>query len=395
MEPSVSPTTPAPGLAGLFAAYFRVGLTSFGMAILQELRATTLRRGLLSEREIEEGIALVQLYPGPVMVDLVAFIGYRRRGVRGALAAVAGFLMPATLLMLVLSSAYRHYGDLPAVAALLPGLGALVVGVILNVTLDLAQKHLKGRTEALLALVAFALGTLGGDLLWAVAVGIATGAWRWRHARDPSILPQTGPLPWRRLLAPTLLGAGLIVLALAAAWDARPQSQLLVTFMQIGAIAFGNGSTILPIMQQAVVAEHHWLDPTQFSAAIALGQITPGPILNSATFVGYQVAGLAGALVSTFAIFAPSVVMTMAFTEIFAHVRHLAPVRGAIRGVMAGFVGMLAWVTVNLGEQAFTQPGTLLLAATALVALRYLRWDTLRVFGLGLLAWAACQQGFA
>lgn len=381
-----------PKLVALFGAFFHVGLTSFGMAILQELKAKTLRRGFLTEREIEEGIALVQLYPGPIMVDLVAFIGYRRRGVRGALCAVGGFLLPALLLMLGLSAAYRRYGDLPAVAALLPGLGALVVGVILNVTLDLAQKNLKGRPEALLALFAFTLGALGGDMLWAVLVGIAAGAWRWRHARDASIVPHPGPLPWRRLIAPALLGVGLLAMALMAAWDSRPLSQLLLTFMKIGSIAFGNGSTILPIMQQAVVTEHHWLDPAQFSAAIALGQITPGPILNSATFVGYQVAGLAGALVSTFAIFAPSVLMTMAFTEIFTHVRHLAPVRGAIRGVMASFVGMLAWVTVSLGEGVFTQPVTFILAAGALVALRYLRWDTLRVFGIGLLAWVAWQQ---
>lgn len=384
--------TSAPSLRDLFGAFFRVGLTSFGMAILQNLKTMALRRGFVSDQEIAEGLALVQLYPGPIMVDLVAFIGYRRRGAAGAIAAVSGFLLPAMLLMLALSAAYRQYGNIPAVASLLPGLGALVVGVVLNVTLDFAQKNLKGGVDALLALFAFALGAFGSNMIWGVLVGIVTGAVRWRREQDEAVTPLSGPLPWRRLVPAAILGSGLVALALVAAWDAQPLAQLLLAFLKIGAIAFGNGATILPIMQQAVVTEHHWLDPTQFSTAIALGQITPGPILNSATFVGYQVAGLAGALASTFAIFAPSIVLTMIFTELFTHVRHLAMVRGAIRGVMASFVGMLAWVTISLGQHAFVQPMAYVLATSALVSLRYFRWDTLRVFGFGLLAWAAWQR---
>jgi chromate transporter len=142
-------------------------------------------------------------------------------------------------------------------------------------------------------------------------------------------------------------------------------------------------------MQQAVVDEHHWLSGPQFAAAIAFGQITPGPMLNSATFVGYQVAGLSGALVATVAIFAPSVVMTMIFTELFVHVRHLAVVRAAIRGVMAAFVGMLAWVAISLGFYVSTQPAAWALVATTLLGVRALKWDTLAVFGIGLLFWVA------
>ncbi|MDZ7812946.1 MAG: chromate efflux transporter [Ideonella sp.] len=381
-----------PSLLELFGAFFRVGLTSFGMAILQSLKQMSLRRGFVSEAEIEEGLALVQLYPGPLMVDLVAYIGYLRRGPWGALAAAAGMLAPATLMMLVLAALYQRYGTLPAVVAMLPGLGALVVGVVLNVTLDFAQKNLNGHADALLALLAFSMGALGGNMVWVVGIGIAAGAVMWRHQQGDKIEKSNASLPWRRLALPSLMGSLLVALAVSALLWPGPSSALLLTFMKIGSIAFGNGATILPIMQQAVVVEHQWLDPAQFSAAIALGQITPGPILNSATFVGWQVAGLAGALAATFAIFAPSIVMTMIFTELFTHVRHLAAVRGAIRGVMASFVGMLAWVTISLGQHAFAQPMAWVLVGAALVALRYLKWDTLRVFGLGLLVWAAAIQ---
>jgi len=381
-----------PTLAALFGAFFRVGLTSFGMAILQNLRTAALRRGFVSEAEIEEGIALVQLYPGPIMVDLVAFIGYRRRGPWGAIFAVAGFLLPATVLMLVLAAAYRRYGDLPQVAAMLPGLTALVIGVVLSVTLDIARKNVTRRKDVLLALLAFTVGALGGNMLWAVTAGIGIGAAGWRHEADHAVAKVTAALSWRRLGPPLLLGAGLVVIAFALAFTSGSgdgPGDLALVFMKIGSIAFGNAATILPVMQQAVVEQHRWLDGPQFAAAIAFGQITPGPMLNSATFVGYQVAGLAGALASTAAIFAPSVVMTMIFTELFAHVRHLAPIRAAIRGVMAAFVGMLAWVGISLGQPLADRPVAWLFVAATVVALRTLKWDTIRLFAVGLLLWAA------
>jgi len=347
------------------------------------------RRGFVREAEIEEGIALVQLSPGPIMVDLVAFIGYRRRGVPGALCAAAGFILPATVLMLVLATAYRQYGDLPAVAALLPGLIAFVVGVVVHVTLDMGRKNLAGPRDGVLALLAFAIGATGGNMLWAVAGGIIFGALGWRTASDKVVAPAAEPLSWRRLALPLLCGGALVGAALA--WVAHPGalSDIGLTFMKIGSIAFGNAATILPIMQQAVVDEHRWLTGPEFAAAIAFGQITPGPMLNSATFVGYYVAGLPGAVLATAAIFSPSIVMKMVSTEIFVHVRHLAPVRAAIRGVMAAFVGMLAWVVVSLAGYMADRPVAWVLVAVTLFTVRFLKWDMLKVLGASLLLWTA------
>jgi chromate transporter len=170
-------------------------------------------------------------------------------------------------------------------------------------------------------------------------------------------------------------------------------SDIGLAFLKVGAIAFGNGATILPVMQQMVVDEQHWLTGPEFAAAIAFGQVTPGPILNSATYVGYQVAGLGGALVATVAIFAPGITFTMIFAELFVHVRHLAPVRAAIRGVMAAFVGMLAWVVVSLGLHIADRPAAWVLVAATLFAVRFLKWDMLRVLGASLLLWEALLYG--
>jgi chromate transporter len=153
-------------------------------------------------------------------------------------------------------------------------------------------------------------------------------------------------------------------------------------------VAFGNGSTILPVLQQDVVGLHHWLTPQAFAAGVGFGQVTPGPFLITASFVGFQVAGWWGGILSAVAIFAPSVAMTVVAAEVYPSLRHLAPVRGAIRGIMAVFVGLLATVVLSLGRQVLPVPAALVLSAGALVAVRSFRWNLLAVFGAGLALWA-------
>lgn len=164
---------------------------------------------------------------------------------------------------------------------------------------------------------------------------------------------------------------------------------LTLGFLKIGAVAFGNGMTIMPLLQAEAVDLHGWLSVREFADGIALGQVTPGPFLITAAFVGYKVDGVLGAALGTFAIFAPSFAMTLLFARLFGQVRHLAPVRGAVKGVLASFVGMLALVTLQLGQLALTGPAPLVLAGGAFVGVRYLRWPLAELFAVGPLAWAA------
>lgn len=252
----------------------------------------------------------------------------------------------------------------------------------------MGRKNLARPRDGVLALLAFAIGALGGNMLWAVLGGALVGAANWRQASDKGIVPTTEALNWRRLSLPLLCAAGLLVVALVLTLRPGITSEIGLAFLKVGAIAFGNGATILPVMQQMVVDEQYWLSGPEFAAAIAFGQVTPGPILNSATYVGYQVAGL----VATLAIFAPGITFTMICAELFVHVRHLAPVRAAIRGVMAAFVGMLAWVVVSLGLYIADRPAAWVLVAATLFAVRFLKWDMLKVLGASLMLWAAALQ---
>ncbi len=163
---------------------------------------------------------------------------------------------------------------------------------------------------------------------------------------------------------------------------------MALSFFKIGSVAFGNGATIMPLIQADAVTHYHWLTQSQFADGIALGQITPGPFLITAAFVGYKLGGVGVALLATFAIFAPSFAMTLVFTEVFEHLHTLAWVRGALAGILAAFVGLLAVVTLQLGSVTGGRAGLLTLAAAAFVAVRFFKLDVLWVFGGGLGLWA-------
>ena len=181
------------------------------------------------------------------------------------------------------------------------------------------------------------------------------------------------PLRMKRLVAPLAVCGALLGIAIYSWLNPSPVNDVIAVFMKIGAIAFGNGYTILPLIQKAAVVEHHWLTTSQLGAAIGIGQFTPGPILNVATFAGYFAAGVLGALAARIAIYAPSFGMTLVAAGAYHRFRHVASIRGAIQGVLAAFVGLLLMVLVRLGEHALTGPLAIAVALLAFVALRYLK----------------------
>jgi chromate transporter len=346
----------------------------------------------------------VQLYPGAMMVDLVAYVGYRIRRVSGALAATAGFIAPALVLMLGLSWLYATYGAAPGVAAFVVGLDSIVVGVLASIAIDFALQYARDILPALLALVGFTVAVSGANALLAVGAGLVLGALALRSSAPREAVPAAPGHPAtsaaeaadgaaeasiapRRLALALLPGLAVVLAALVAAASGGTLAALYLDMTRIGAVAFGNGSTITPILQQDAVEGRHWLTLSAFTVAVAFGQLTPGPFLISATFVGYQVAGLWGGLLATLGIFAPSVAMTTVAAEIYPLLRRWAWVRGAVAGIMAVFVGLLAGVALTLGRPILGSPGALVLLGAAFVAIRVARWNLLLVFGAGLAAW--------
>lgn len=378
--------SPVP-LRTIFLAFLEIGLTAYGMAILQKLRALVIRRGWLTEEETSEGLAMVQLYPGPIMVDFTAYVGYRLRGVPGALAATLGFVLPAGVLVTALSAAYFAGGELPWVHKLFLGLEALVIGVLANVTLNLGQQAIKGRIELFIALAAFIalLFKVNAVLVSLAALGLGALAISRRGAASPAPATATSR---RRLIAVMTLVMVIVASAIAARLFGTPLGQLVVSLFKIGSVAFGSGMAIIGVMQAEVVQAHGWVSQREFLDGLALGQITPGPVLLTAAFIGYKLGGVLGAALATFAIFAPSIAMTLVFTEVFGRIKHLQRVRGALAGVLAAFVGLLAATLWQLGHVALDSPLLLAFAAAAFVAARGFKLDIGWVLGGGLAVWA-------
>jgi chromate transporter len=372
----------------IFSSYLLVGLTAFSMAILQKLKSLVMRNKWLSEEDMNEGLALVQMYPGPLMVDFTAYVGYKLRGVPGAIIATLGFILPSFLMMIGLSSLYFAAANLSWIHLIFSGLEALVVGVILNVTLDLGAKTLKGKIEAVIALLAFAVLLFKVNAIWVVLASLVLGALFIRPELKGPVIPHSkSSTPLRKWISIAIVA--FVVLAVAAfAWSLKSTNGLLaLSLFKIGSVAFGNGTTIIPLIQADVVDVHHWLTMNQFVDGIALGQITPGPFLITATFIGFKMGGILGATLATFAMFSPSFVMTLVFTELFVHVRNLKAVRGALAGVLASFTGMLAVVILQLSNATMKTPASFAFAAAAFIAVRWFKMDVIFVFAGGLVLW--------
>lgn len=389
--------TPAPGeprqrgeaLSTIFLTFLWIGLTAFGFAILQKLKATVKRRQWLTEEEIDEGLAMVQLYPGPTMLDFTTYVGYRLGGVPGAVMATTGFVMPSFFLMLGLSAVYFTFGGLPWVHALFLGLEALVVGVVFQVAMDFGQRALKGPVQAVVALAAFTATLFKLNAILVVLTALAVGAIWLRPGGGGQVHRNGLPTQGKRMgvgrwAAITAVVVAVLAVAGSCLASGSEVGKMGLSFFKIGSVAFGNGMTIIPLIQAEVVGVHSWVTMHQFADGIALGQVTPGPFLITAAFVGYKIGGVGASALATFAIFSPSFAMTLAFTEVLSRVKDLKAVRGALAGVLAAFVGLLSVAVLQLGQVGLSGPLSLAMAASAFVAVRYLKWDVAWVFLAGL-----------
>jgi len=364
----------------IFAAFVRLGATAFGgPAIVAHLRADLVdRRRWLSDQAFADGLALCQMIPGATMVQLATYAGRRIGGGPGAVAAAVGFVLPSFVAMTVLTALYLQTGSLPVVRTVFRGLGALVVALVLNATLSLGQVTLRewqGGVLAALALLALALkvgvvAVAGGVAALALLIypRRASGPQRRGLPRDPAAAE--APVVTMSRRGWTVAAAvGIVLLVGPLPWNPR-LSQLDLVLMKLSVLAFGGGFPLIPLMQHDIVDRLQWLTVGEFMDGVALGQVTPGPILITATFVGYRVGGLAGAITATLAVFLPSFLILMAVAPHFDRLKSLEAAQTMIRGVLAGFVGLLLFVLYQFARASLVDWRTWALAAGALVALR-------------------------
>ncbi|PYN18002.1 MAG: hypothetical protein DME05_02510 [Candidatus Rokuibacteriota bacterium] len=367
------------------AQLLRIGATAYGgpaiMGIMQaELQE---KRGWVSKERFVEGLSLVNMLPGATAAQLSIFLGYARGGWWGGLLAGLCFVVPGFLVLLALTVGYAAFGATPLLRGALYGLGPVVLGIYVVAIYRLGKVAMSTRSQIVIA-VAAATAALTTPLGVAWILLLAGGAGLWLfHSRR-----------WGTA-ALAALAVGLAVVHVVSRWTPAPGAaeagdapgaglvQLATFLLKVGALTFGGGLTMIAFIQEHVVAQFQWLTPQEFIDGLALGQLTPGPVLLVAAYVGYKVAGIGGAAVGGAAAFLPSFVMMLALLPVFDRVRTLVWTRAALRGIAPGVIGVLAVSLVRLSPHALPDLVAVATLIVTVVVLLVWRVATLKIMLLG------------
>jgi chromate transporter len=368
-----TPQRPARPLREVLAVMLKLGTIAFGgpavhVAMLRD--ETVRRRHWLEDAEFLDLFGAVSVLPGPSSTQLAIVLSRRRAGWAGLLLGGACFILPAMAIVLAMAWAYVRYGTTPTGGGVLYGVGPVVIALVVVAVWELAHGRVaRHREQGWLAMVGLAAVGVGALAAYLVGVNVLV------------ILAAAGLLVtlvanWRRLRpASRCLPAVLPVELLAAAVPARRHpglAAITVEFLKLGVVVFGSGYVLLAFLRRDLADGLGWLDTRQVLDAVIAGQITPGPVFTTATFLGYLLGGVPAAVVATAGIFLPSFVMVAALEPLVGRIRR-SPWTGAVLdGVTMGALGLMAGVTIDLGRTAITDPLTAVVAVAALVVV--LRW---------------------
>lgn len=336
----------------VLAVFLKIGALGFGVAAIWGLIQAEVqeRRRWLTKERFVEGLALVQALPGATALQMCVFTGYQRAGLWGGLLAGVGFVLPAFAIMLALTALHSAYGALPFLRDAFYGLGPVVLGIFAVAVWKLGRNAIKDRFAILMALAAIAALALtpigpAGTFLLAGCIGVAV-----HHSLRAGL--GSGAVVITALAAEHFLVSGLGVPSIGADAASGSLWDIGVFFFKVGALTFGGGLTIIAFIQDQVVNQLQWITAEEFLDGLAIGQVTPGPVIMLAAFVGYKVAGVAGAAVAAGAIFLPSFVLLMSILPWLERFRALAWVRAAMRGISPAVVGAIALTVVHLAPTA-------------------------------------------
>jgi chromate transporter len=359
-----------PPLALLLFSFLRMGITAFGgPAMIAYIRKMAVgKKQWLDGESFQDGVALCQTIPGATVMQMAAYIGLKARGVPGAIASYIGMIFPAFLLMLALSFVYSRMHGLPAVISTFSGLQAVIVAVVANATLSFGKTALKTWKSVLVALVAAGLFGLMANpvliLLLAALLGMLL------NGRQPTPQKASHQDSMQQTTVPLLVFVLTSVAGFSLLFFFQKELfHLAVLMTKIDLIAFGGGFASVPLMFHEIVEVRSWMDGPTFLNGIVLGQFTPGPIVITATFVGYLVAGIPGALIATVAIFLPSFLILIGVAPWFDKMRRSPWFARAIGGILCSFVGLLFTVTIRFGLNVHWDWPHVVLAAAAFAAL--------------------------
>lgn len=377
-------------LAGLF---FRLGATAFGgpAAHIAMMRDEVVRRReWMSDAEFLDLLGATNLIPGPNSTEMAIHIGHRRAGVAGLLIAGSAFIVPAAAITLVLGWLYVRYGARPEAGWLLYGVKPVVIAIVGHAIFGLAPAAARTpRLWAVGAAVATAVALGANEIVALLVTGAATAA---LAAVERAQGTGGGSAMSALLLAPAMLG----VVAIPAAAAAAPVSSagLFWVFAKIGSVLFGSGYVLLAFLDAELVERLGWMSQGQLIDAVAIGQLTPGPVFTTATFVGYLLAGNAGALAATCGIFLPAFVFVAASAPLVPRLRESWLAAAFLDGVNVASLALMVVVAVQLLGAAIVDVTTAaLLVASAVLLVRYRVNTTWLILGGAVVGWLVHRLG--
>ncbi|MGI8540245.1 MAG: chromate efflux transporter [Rubrobacteraceae bacterium] len=376
-------------LRELFLLFTKLGFIAFGgpaahIAMMRD--EVVVRRKWLTEQEFLDLVGATNLIPGPNSTELAIHIGRMRAGWRGLLLAGACFIIPATAIVLVLAMLYARYGETPAGEALLYGISPVIIAIVAHALYGLLGTAIKGAVTAVVgaaALIAYLLGMLGEIPLLLIGAAVVLAAGRARGV--------FGGFGGANSIAPFGIPVGMAVFQTATAATLSGVGGIFFSFLKIGSVLFGSGYVLLAFLRSEFVGPG-MLDEQQLIDAVAIGQFTPGPVFTTATFVGYLLEGVPGAIFATVGIFLPAFVFVAITGPYILRLRNSPTMAGLLDGVNVVSLALMAAVTLQLGRAAVVDAITALLALVALVLLVRFKvnsaWLVLGGAAVGLLAQA-------
>ena len=369
-------------LSYIFFTFLKLGATAFGgymslVAIVQKQLVEVDKK--LKEEDLLDGIFLTSVLPGPVAVNTIAYVGYHLRGIPGAVVTFAGIIIPSFLLVIFLSWLYFSYGNIPAVKNVFSGITPAITALIVTVAIGMTRKTIKLPAQWVLCLLA-------ALLLIFIGSGIV-GGFLFRQSVGQELISDGE----KRTGSRQLMTSGIVLLLLlcillwGGQYPGAPEGiQIVSTFSGISLTLFGGGYVVIPALHELFVDNLNWLTSAEFADGIAIGQITPGPIFITATFIGYKVAGITGALLATLAMFTPPAVLTVLLSRFVKILNQSSVVKAAMKGVRAAVIGMIFASAVTIGQTIMLSVvSVIIFLVTFFISLKYTISPVYLIIGAG------------
>ncbi|MGA7381853.1 MAG: chromate efflux transporter [Terriglobales bacterium] len=361
--------------------FLKLGTIAFGgpaahIAMMQD--EFVRKRQWITQADFLDRLGAANLIPGPSSTEVAIFIGHAKRGWAGLVVAGCCFIIPAAVMVTLIAAVYVRYGSLPQVAGILYAIKAAVIGVIVQALWSLGRTATKTKLLAFIGVVAIVLSAIGVAPLIVIAIaGAASGAAFW--VKKPGVAPSAVGFSGK-----------LALLAGMAAVAAAPVSllRLFLSFLKIGSVVFGSGYVLLAFLRAEFVNHLGWLTEKQLIDAVAVGQFTPGPVFTTATFIGYLVAGIPGAVAATVGVFVPGFLFVALSGRMLPQIRRSPLAAAILDGVVVGSLALMAVVAWQLGRAAIVDWITLaiLVVSTGLL-LRFRINSAWIVGGAAVIGW--------